>query len=634
MADGFYDSMSSIKSCSLDDLMSDPVIEEQLNTYKHISKLCQDKHTIPPISIKQSSDILKRIKNICCNIFNITALHYLNAGDEGLIHFNFLLNGIIEDVNNASLDELNLALGLVLYKGHGKEKTSDRSYRTISTCPFTAKSLDLYLHDLFHERWDNLQADTQYQGTGSSHELAALLVTEVIQHSLHVSNKPVFMLTVDAQSAFDRCLRQILCKELYIANISGIALDFIDKRLANRATVYEWDGVAMGPAHDDTGFEQGGINSSDFYKLYNNEQLKSAQSSGLGVNIESSVISAVGQADDVLLSANSVSDLHLLVKLTEDYCSRYRVKLVPSKTKLLVYSKANHVHWVDHAKLINPITIAGVPVEFTSEAEHVGILRNVSGNLPNILNRISSHKKMLNKILSAGAGRGHRGNPAASVRVHNVYCAPVLFSGLASLVLNSAEIKIIDAHYQTTLQGLQRLHLKTPKPVVLFMAGTLPGEAILHTKQLTLYGMICRLTKDPLNAHARQVLSFSPNSARSWFQQVRDLCLKYSLPHPLALLDTPPAKSAYKALVKKSIYEYWVTVLTTEANGLKSLVYFHPTQFNINQPALVWLASRGNSFECSKSTVIAKMISGRFRSEDLCKYWTPNNKFGFSLAST
>ena len=52
VADGFYDSMSSIKSCSLNDLMSDPVIEEQLSTYRHISKLCQDKHTIPPISIE------------------------------------------------------------------------------------------------------------------------------------------------------------------------------------------------------------------------------------------------------------------------------------------------------------------------------------------------------------------------------------------------------------------------------------------------------------------------------------------------------------------------------------------------------------------------------------------------------
>ena len=98
---------------------------------------------------------------------------------------------MISDVNNCSVEELNLAYGIILYKGHKKLKTSDRSYRTISTCPFLAKCLDLYLRDLYLDRWNALQADTQYQGSGSSHELASLLVTEVIQFSLNVSNKPV-----------------------------------------------------------------------------------------------------------------------------------------------------------------------------------------------------------------------------------------------------------------------------------------------------------------------------------------------------------------------------------------------------------------------------------------------------------
>ena len=192
----------------------------------------------------------------------------------------------------------------------------------------------------------------------------------------------------------------------------------------------------MGPSHDDTWFEQGGINSGDYYKLYNNEQLETAQRSELGVNIGSAVISDVAQADDVLLLARTISDLHLLATLTEKYCQKYRVKLVPSKTKLLVYSKPCHSYIVDHAKIVNPITIGGVPVKFTSEAEHVGIIRNIAGNMPNLLNRIASHKKIMGAILSAGLARRHRGNPAAAVRVHNLYCTPVLFSGLASLVLS------------------------------------------------------------------------------------------------------------------------------------------------------------------------------------------------------
>ena len=443
VADGFYDSMTALKSCNLENLQNDPHLSSQFSDYEHILKLCQDNHNIP-VSEKQASDLLSRMKTHVTDFFSITALHYTNAGDEGLHHFQCLLNSIISEVNNATLEELNLAYGLILYKGHSKDKTSDRAYRTISTCPFIAKTLDLYLRDLYQELWDSTTAPTQYQTSGSSHELASLLVTEVIQFSLHVSNKPVYFLVLDAQSAFDRCLRQILCCELFKAGMSGDALLLINNRLSSRSTVYQWEGEMLGPAPDDTGFEQGGINSGDYYKLYNNDQLKSAQSSSLGVHIGSSTVSAIGFADDVMLAANDIDNLRLLAHLTEIYCKRYRVKLVPVKTKLLPISTPNHSYLVNYAELVNPVTINGVPVNFVQEAEHVGVLRSTSGNMPNILHRIVSHKKALAAVLSAGMARGHRGNPAASLRVHQLYATSVLFSGMASLVLSQAEIKVIE----------------------------------------------------------------------------------------------------------------------------------------------------------------------------------------------
>ena len=167
------------------------------------------------------------------------------------------------------------------------------------------------MRDLHHEKWDECQASTQYQGTGSNHELAALLVTEVVQHSLHVLKQPVYLLALDAQSAFDRCLRQILICELFKAGVRDDSLAVIDNRLSSRSTVYEWNRQLLGPAPDETGFEQGGINSSDYYKLYNNEQLETAQASCLGVDLGSSVVSEIGQADDVLLCSNNIDSYWL-----------------------------------------------------------------------------------------------------------------------------------------------------------------------------------------------------------------------------------------------------------------------------------------------------------------------------------
>ena len=110
--------------------------------------------------------------------FSITTLHYINAGHAGVEHFHFLMNCIIDDVNNASIEELNTVYALLLRKGQGKLKTLSSACRTISTCPLLSKALDIYIRDLNIDKWKDQQALTQYQGEASSHELAALLYCE------------------------------------------------------------------------------------------------------------------------------------------------------------------------------------------------------------------------------------------------------------------------------------------------------------------------------------------------------------------------------------------------------------------------------------------------------------------------
>ena len=140
------------------------------------------------------------------DMFSIIPTHFINAGMCGIEHFNFLLNCIINDVNNATIEELNSCYALLLWKGTGKSRTEDSAYRTISTYPMVSKALDIYIHDLHGDKWNSQQASTQYQGDGSCHDLAALLVTEVIQHSINTLKKPIYLLFLDARSAFDRVM--------------------------------------------------------------------------------------------------------------------------------------------------------------------------------------------------------------------------------------------------------------------------------------------------------------------------------------------------------------------------------------------------------------------------------------------
>ena len=79
--------------------------------------------------------------------------------------------------------------------------------------------------------------------------------------------KPIFSLYLDAKSAFDKALIQVLGRRLFLLGTKNQDLSYIVRRLENRITFCEWDKIMMGPINDELGLEQGGKFSSEFYKI-------------------------------------------------------------------------------------------------------------------------------------------------------------------------------------------------------------------------------------------------------------------------------------------------------------------------------------------------------------------------------
>ena len=129
--------------------------------------------------------------------------------------------------------------------------------------------MDSYIGELYSDGWANVQAETQFQGAGSSHELAGLLLTEVIQFSLYSLKLPLFLILLDAMSAFDLILREDIIVNAFKAGTCDQALVYLDNRLKSRNTYCEWNKQIMGPIKDLLGAEQGGINNDSIYKLVN-----------------------------------------------------------------------------------------------------------------------------------------------------------------------------------------------------------------------------------------------------------------------------------------------------------------------------------------------------------------------------
>ena len=177
------------------------------------------------------------------------------------------------------------------------------------------------------------------------------------------------------------------------------------------------------------------------------------------------------------LVSNDIHAIQILLPLSLKYCEHHHVKLRADKTKLQVFSNKNSEAKANSATVENPIKIGDEVVSFTDEADHVGIIRSISGNLPHITGRLSAHRKALLAVLPLGLARGHNGNPALSLRINKIYATPLLFSGMGSLVLSSNETNILEKYTKKTVQNLQKLMDKTPSCVVAFLGGALPGTA-------------------------------------------------------------------------------------------------------------------------------------------------------------
>ena len=193
------------------------------------------------------------------------------------------------------------------------------------------------------------------------------------------------------------------------------------------------------------------------------------------------VVSFIGQADDTGLVSDCLVKLFCLLYLAIQYCEKYHVELVPEKTKLLAFAPKSQSNMLHVQKILNPLSLNGHKIDFVTSAEHVGILRSIEGNMPNVLDRLSSHRNSLRAILPTGMARG---NPAASLHIELLYACPVLLSGLASLVLCNLELAALHQYYKVHIERLQRLHQATPECVVMFMAGSLPATGILDLRIL------------------------------------------------------------------------------------------------------------------------------------------------------
>ena len=135
--------------------------------------------------------------------------------------------------------------------------------------------------------------------------------------------------------------------------------------------------------------------------------------------------------------------------------------------------------------------------------------------------------------------RGHNGlDPETSLHLLSIYVLPVLVYGLEVVLPKNSLIEKLERTYKQFIKHILSLPTTMADPAVYVLSGTVPIEAVIHKRALTLFGNICRLDDASIERQlAHRQFAVKGYDSNSWFVAAKKLLVKYDLPGCWEILE-------------------------------------------------------------------------------------------------
>ena len=210
---------------------------------------------------------------------------------------------------------------------------------------------------------------------------------------------------LDAKSALDVVNHSSLMCKLFHIGIEGVHWNLINSLHSNAQTAVKWNNTISDGFPVKQGVRQGGILSTDLFKVYDNMMLDRLVASGLGTR--TGIINCVAPtcADDLAISSERAATLQAHVNIGVDYSILENILLQPTKSVIISYLSARDKR---QAALSETWTIYGEAMPVVTEASHLGILRSHCTEESTVKENIKKARWTIYSLMSSGL-HGHNG---------------------------------------------------------------------------------------------------------------------------------------------------------------------------------------------------------------------------------
>ena len=177
------------------------------------------------------------------------------------------------------------------------------------------------------------------------------------------------------------------------------------------------------------------------------------------------------------------------------------------------------------------------------ETMHMGILRSKTTEDSAVKENVSKAKRTLYSLMSSGLHGENGLDPDTSIHLMQTYFMQVLVYGLEVVLPKQKHLDTLERFNRKFLKLILSLPVNVADSAVYILTGTLPVEAVLHKRVLTLFGNICRLPQTSIGRQlADRQLSVKSYGSHSWFIAVKEIFNRYNLQDPKRLLVDTSSK--------------------------------------------------------------------------------------------
>jgi hypothetical protein len=292
------------------------------------------------------------------------------------------------------------------------------------------------------------------------------LLREVLDE-MKEEKRPVFMVFVDTEKAYDRTWRDGLWYRLWNEGVKGRMWRVLRAMYDGTTAEVRGYGAKSASFLLRCGVRQGAVTSPILYSVFINGLIRRLKSLGLGLVVGGIYVGCFLFADDVVLLAATDAEMRLMLREYEEYARRWRFSGNTDKTKVMV---------VGARVPKEPFFLHGCSLEVVDQFRYLGVEMQRSGAWGAVLDRLLRKAKQAAGWLNAvGLGHFHFSAKTGSI-VFNTMSRSILDFGAEVVPMTAGRLLEAERFQRASGRRVLGCPARTPHEVVYGELGWSPVE--------------------------------------------------------------------------------------------------------------------------------------------------------------